>query len=189
MRRTSIHLAQNVKQQTCIPFLVRIAVGQVLVKVCLHWNYTDQWTQHLGTTCHCTLKLELTSEENRTMTMMILYMAGLSVCQPVVAQMLSLIKVIHLTCRINFMKTIEVTVHIKLLYKINRLKIYLIHRGDDGVWLKLVCSRVPSLRVSIPMLLFFACVLLNTATVVQANYTVSHPNSHCCDNTDKCILH
>lgn len=124
MRRTSIHLAQNVKQQTRIPFLVRIAVGQVLVKVCLHWNYRDQWTQHLGTTCHCTLKLELTSEENRMMTMMmkkILYMAGLSVCQPVVAQMLSLIKVIHLTCRINFIKAIEVTVHIKLLYKINRL--------------------------------------------------------------------
>lgn len=120
--RTSIHLAQNVKQQTRIPFLVRTAVGQVLVKVCLHWNYRDQWTQHLGTTCHCTLKLELTSEENRMTTMMmILYMAGLSVCQPVVAQMLSLIEVILLTCRINFTKTIEATVHIKLLYKINRL--------------------------------------------------------------------
>jgi len=121
--RTSIHLAQNVKQQTHIPFLVRIAVGQVLVKVCLYWNYRDQWTQHLGTTCHCTLMLGLISEENRmTMMMkMILYMAGLSVCQPIMAQMLSLIKVIHLTCRINFTKTTEVTVHIKLLYKINRL--------------------------------------------------------------------
>jgi len=118
MRRTSIHLAQNVKQQTRIPFLVRTAVGQVLVKVCLHWNYRDRWTQHLGTTCHCTLKLELTSEENRMMTTMkmILYMAGLSVCQPVVAQTQSLINVIHLTCRINFAKTTEVTVHIKLLY-------------------------------------------------------------------------
>jgi len=107
MRITSIHLVKNVKQQTPIPFLVRTAVGQVLVKVCLHWNYRDQWTQHLGTTCHCTLKLELTSEENRKMTMtkMILYMAGLSACQPVVAQMLSLIKVIHL-CRIHFTKTI-----------------------------------------------------------------------------------
>jgi hypothetical protein len=91
MRITAVHLAQNVKQQTPIPFLVRTAVGQVLVKVCLHWNYRNQWTQHLGTTCHCTLKLEWTSEVNRMMTMMILYMAGLSACQPVVAQMLLLI--------------------------------------------------------------------------------------------------
>jgi hypothetical protein len=121
MRRTSIHLAQNVKQQTRIPFLVRIAVGQELAKVCLHWNYRDQWTQHLGTTCHCTLKLELTSEENRMMTTkMVLYMAGLFVCQPVVAQTLSLIKVIHLTCRINFVITIAVIAHIKFLYKMNR---------------------------------------------------------------------
>jgi hypothetical protein len=128
MRRTSITMAQNVQQQTHIPFLVRIAAGQVLVKVCLHWNYRDQWAQHLGTTFHCTLNLESTTEVNRmttmTTTMMILYMAGLSVCQPVVTQILSLIRVIHLTCRINFTKTIEVTVHTKLLCKINRLKIY-----------------------------------------------------------------
>jgi hypothetical protein len=93
---------------------VRIAVGQALVKVCLHWNYTDQRTQHLGTTFHCTLKLELTSEENRrrrttTMTMMILYMAGLSVCQPVVAQMLSLIEVIHFKAELILQKGTEVT--------------------------------------------------------------------------------
>jgi hypothetical protein len=136
-------LAQNVKQQTRIPFLVRITVGQVLVKVCLHWNYRDQWTQHLGTTCHCTLMLELTSEENR-MTKMILYMAGLSVCQPVVAQILSLIKVIYLTCRNNFTKSIAVIAHIKLLNKINRLQIHWIQRDNYGVWLKVVCSRVPS---------------------------------------------
>lgn len=163
MRRTSIHFAQNVKQQTRIPFLVRIAVGQVLVKVCLHQNYKDQWTQHLGTTCHCTLKLELTSEENRmtmTTTKMILYMAGLSVCQPIVTQMFSLIKVLHRTCRINFVKTIEVTVHIKLLYKINMLKTYYIHRGDESVWLNLVCCRVPSLRVLILMLLFFCLCII-----------------------------
>jgi hypothetical protein len=85
--------------------------------------------------------LELTGEENRTT---ILYTAGLSVCQPVVSQMLPLIKAINLTCRINFTKTIKVTAHIKLLNKINTLKIYWIQRDDYGVWLKLVCSGVPS---------------------------------------------
>ena len=130
MRRPSIHLAQNVKQQTRIPFLVRTAVGQVLVKVCLHWNYRDQWTQHLGTTCHCTLKLELTGEENRTMKM-ILYRAGLSVCQPVVEQMPALIKVIHLTCRINCVKTTEVTIHIFIVMSKNSYCMFMyLHRAS-----------------------------------------------------------
>jgi hypothetical protein len=95
-----------------------------------------------------------------TTTKMILYMAGLSVCQPIVTQMFSLIKVLHRTCRINFVKTIEVTVHIKLLYKINMLKTYYIHRGDESVWLNLVCCRVPSLRVLILMLLFFCLCII-----------------------------